>query len=335
LSEHIRGGESLSNEITGERLGGDAQLSSDGSIVHLENVVRETSQKPCPIARSESLSHNPAHPSNRVITQLSAERRVVHDPRNPRGMPVTAAAVSFCRFAENSELTARAERQLSKRISLRQAQNMMGAVGFARRIGTPLNAHATIHWVGTKVSNGPDGRRFAKFREGFDKWLRRHSVPGGLTGVWVRERLSGGSARVVHCHMLFHLAHPFSRQEAPSGGRGIERLIDRHGNGNHYMLKLTFPRNTNGLYLVKGGGPDLWRRFRVPLWINRSASFLEGGVIPHRTSVRLPDLNKLTYSISLRQAHSDLATSYVSATRHRALHDLDLGHPLGHRHYIP
>jgi hypothetical protein len=25
----------------------------------------------------------------------------------------------------------------------------------------------------------------------------------------VRERLSGGSAEVVHCHMLFNLAHPF------------------------------------------------------------------------------------------------------------------------------
>jgi hypothetical protein len=67
-------------------------------------------------------------------------------------MPVTAAAVSFCRFAENSELTARVARQPSKRINMRQAQNMMGAVAFARRIGTPLNAHATIHWVGKSVT---------------------------------------------------------------------------------------------------------------------------------------------------------------------------------------
>jgi hypothetical protein len=34
-------------------------------------------------------------------------------------------------------------------------------------------------------------------------------IPGGLTCIWVRERLSGGSAEVVHCHMFFHLAHPF------------------------------------------------------------------------------------------------------------------------------
>jgi len=38
--------------------------------------------------------------------------------------------------------------------------------------------------------------------------LTRHGIPGGLTAIWVRERLSRGSAEVVHCHMLFHLAHP-------------------------------------------------------------------------------------------------------------------------------
>src|SRR5262245_58249415 len=91
----------------------------------------------------------------------------------------------------------------SKRITLRQASNMMDALEFAREIGTPLNAHATIHWAGTKVGDDPDGRLFAKVREGLDKWLRRQSIPGGLTAIWVRERLSGGSADVVHCHLLF------------------------------------------------------------------------------------------------------------------------------------
>jgi hypothetical protein len=35
---------------------------------------------------------------------------------------------------------------------------------------------------------------------------------------------------------------------------GAERLIDRRGNGNYAdcTLKLTFPRNPNGLYLIKG-----------------------------------------------------------------------------------
>jgi hypothetical protein len=29
-------------------------------------------------------------------------------------------------------------------------------------------------------------------------------------------------------------------------------------------LKLTFPRNPNGVYLIKGGGPNVWRKFGVP-----------------------------------------------------------------------
>jgi hypothetical protein len=86
------------------------------------------------------------------------------------------------------------KRQASKRITLRQATNLMEAVAFARDIGMPLNAHATIHWVGTKVGDDPDGRLFAKVREGFDKWLKRQGIPRGLTAIWVRERLSGGSA---------------------------------------------------------------------------------------------------------------------------------------------
>jgi hypothetical protein len=113
----------------------------------------------------------------------------------------------------------------------------------------------------------PDGRRFAKVREGFDKWLKRQGIPAGLTAVWVRERLSGGSAEVIHCHMLFHLAHPFFRARKRIQVEGaLERLIDRHGEGNYgdFTLKLTFPRNPNGLYLVKGGGPNVWLRFGVP-----------------------------------------------------------------------
>jgi hypothetical protein len=43
-------------------------------------------------------------------------------------------------------------------------------------------------------------------------------------------------------------------------------LIDRHGRGNYadHTLKLTFPRNPNGLYLLKGGGRDVWKAFGVP-----------------------------------------------------------------------
>ena len=120
-------------------------------------------------------------------------------------------------------------------------------------------------------------------------WVPSHPAPGinrgkyavpdspcsgpNLTAIWVRERRSGGLAEVVHCHLLFHLAHPF----LAAGGRlqvegALERLIDRHGRGNFadHTLKLTFPRNPNGLYLLKGGGPDVWQAFGVPMsWRKR------------------------------------------------------------------
>ena len=86
----------------------------------------------------------------------------------------------------------------------------------------------------------------------------------------MRERLSSGSAEITHCHMLFHLAHPFIRGRKHLQVVGtLERLIDRHGNGNYgdFTLKLTFPANPNGVYLLKGSGPDVWRKFAVPkLW---------------------------------------------------------------------
>lgn len=107
---------------------------------------------------------------------------------------------------------------------------------------------------------------FAKVREGFDKWLKRQGVPGGLTAIWVRERLSGGSAEVTHCHILFHLPHPYTRGRKRIRVEDVlERLIDRHGNGNFLdcTLKLTFPPNPNGVYLLKGGGPDVWCKFGV------------------------------------------------------------------------
>jgi hypothetical protein len=55
----------------------------------------------------------------------------------------------------------------------------------------------------------------------------------------VRERLSKGSAEVVHCHMLFHLAHPFTRGRKLVQVEGaLERLIDRHGDGNYLGREL-------------------------------------------------------------------------------------------------
>jgi hypothetical protein len=162
---------------------------------------------------------------------------------------------------------------------MRQASNMMQAVGFAREIGTPLNAHVTINWEDTDAGDDPDGRRFAKVREGFDKWLQRRYIPGGLTAIWVRERLSGVRGGTVHCHMLVALPHPFIRgRKRIETEKALERLISLHGGGAFMdnALMLTFPSNPDGLYLLKGGGPDVWREFGVPRDWRRAQGMIFG-----------------------------------------------------------
>jgi hypothetical protein len=79
--------------------------------------------------------------------------------------------------------------------------------------------------------------------------------------------------------MLFHLAHPFIRgRRHIEVERALERLIDRHGDGNllDCTFKLTFPRNPNGVYLLKGGEPDVWRRFGVPRRWRKSQGLVHG-----------------------------------------------------------
>ena len=66
---------------------------------------------------------------------------------------------------------------------------MMAAVRFAREIGTPLDAHATIHWLERMVVTIltiVDASQ--NYVQAFDKSLKRCGV--ALTCVWVRERLS-------------------------------------------------------------------------------------------------------------------------------------------------
>ena len=122
----------------------------------------------------------------------------------------------------------------TKRINTREAENLISTVAFAHEICTPTNAHATIQRVGISIGDDPDGSLFARVREGFDEWLNRQDIPGGLTCLWMRERLTGASAEVVHCHMLFHLAHPFQHgKNWLQVTRALERLIDRLGCGNN------------------------------------------------------------------------------------------------------
>ena len=58
----------------------------------------------------------------------------------------------------------------------------------------------------------------------------------------------------------------------------MDRLIDRHGEANYLdcTLKLTFPTNPNGVYLLKGGGPEVWRKFGVPSCWRKPQGLIHG-----------------------------------------------------------
>jgi hypothetical protein len=150
---------------------------------------------------------------------------------------------------------------------MRQASNIMEAVAFAKSICLPLVAHLTIHWGLTDVGDDPDGTLFAKLREGLDKWLQRRGI--AFNGAWSRERQSGGVSDVVHCHLLFHLPVAY---RAGSRLREVEaaitRLVKRHGNDYwaDQVIKLVIhdePPYPDGKYLIKGGGPKIWKKFGV------------------------------------------------------------------------
>lgn len=156
--------------------------------------------------------------------------------------------------------------------SQRNAMNMMEALAFAKSIGLPLVAHLTIHWVYTDIGDDPDGKLFAKFREGLAQWAERRGFP--LTGIWTRERMSGGQAEVEHCHLLFHLPVEYrSGKKLLQIHEAIYRLIGWHGRrdghkkGDGYwadeVAKLVIHENPDGKYLIKGGGPQVWKRFRL------------------------------------------------------------------------
>jgi len=158
-----------------------------------------------------------------------------------------------------------------------QASNIMEAVAFAKSSGLPLVAHLTIHWSLTDAGDDPDGALFAKVREGLSKWLRRRSIK--FAAAWARERQSGGQSDVVHCHLLFHLPGEYR-----AGARllqleaAIYRLIKRHGRDYWHegVIKLVIHDNPDGKYLIKGGGPKVWKRFNLRKEHRRSQGIIHG-----------------------------------------------------------
>jgi hypothetical protein len=137
-------------------------------------------------------------------------------------------------------------------------------------------AHLTIHWAYTDVGDDPQGKLFAKFREGLDKWLRRQGIP--FAAAWSLERLSNGQAEVVHNHMLFHLPPEYCTERKLQVESAIFRLIKRPGDGYwaEQVMKLVIWPNPDGKYLIKGGGPKVWKLFRLRKEHRRSQGIIQG-----------------------------------------------------------
>ena len=165
----------------------------------------------------------------------------------------------------------------SKHLSLDQATTLIEAVDYARTIGLPLVAHTTIHWSGTDAFDDPDGKLFAKVREGFHKWLLRRGIAGGLTCVWCRE--CKAHTDIVHCHLLFYLP-----LEYRTGARFLQveaalfRLVGHHGGGimGEFAVKLTIHPDPDGLYLIKGGDRKVWERFKIRKEWRKSQGIVQG-----------------------------------------------------------
>ena len=165
----------------------------------------------------------------------------------------------------------------SKYLSLDQATNIIEAVDYARTVDLPLVAHATIHWSGTVAFDDPDGKLFAKVREGLHKWLLRRGIAGGLTCVWCRE--CKAHTDIVHCHLLFHLP-----VEYRTGARLLQteaalfRLVGRHGGGilGEFAVKLIIHPDPDGLYLIKGGDREVWDHFHIRKEWRRSQGIIHG-----------------------------------------------------------
>jgi hypothetical protein len=155
----------------------------------------------------------------------------------------------------------------SRYITDTQATNIIEAVRFAKSVGRPLVAHLTIHWACTDIGDDPDGSLFSKFREGFSKWTRRRGFD--FTGVWARERMSSGQAEAVHCHLLFYLPPKYrSGSKLLQVEAAINRLIKRHSRDywTDQVAKLVIhdkPPYPDGKCLIKGGGPNVWKRFNL------------------------------------------------------------------------
>ena len=70
---------------------------------------------------------------------------------------------------------------------------------------------------------------------------------------------------MVHCHLLFHLPVEYRAKRKLQVEAAIYRLIKRHGGGYwaEEVIDLRIYDNPDGKYLIKGGGREVWKLFRL------------------------------------------------------------------------
>ena len=214
-----------------------------------------------------------AEPPNHTSLQLDENLDVVRTSRDqesvePKGSasesppdPLLSVVCPFPAQPDNRRKhRGRYRPRGTKYISVPQATNIVEAVRFAKSIDLPLVAHFTLHWSGTVAFDDPDGSRFAKAREGLAKLLLRRGIPP--TWAWCRE--CKAHTDIVHCHLIFHMPIDYRTGPKLDGIKAaLERLVDRHGDGilGEFAVKLTLWPDPDGLYLIKGGGPTVWKLF--------------------------------------------------------------------------
>jgi len=180
-------------------------------------------------------------------------------------MPVANSILSRVPEASSGKATKPGKRtRANKYIGMGQACNIMEAIKFARMINLPLVAHLTIHWSLTDIGDDPDGKLFAKVREGLHKWLDRHGIV--FAAAWARERQCRGQSDVEHCHLLFHLPVAYhGGAKMLQVKTAISRLVELHGGGIFHdkAVDLRTHADPDGKYLIKGGGFKVWKRFRL------------------------------------------------------------------------
>jgi hypothetical protein len=106
-------------------------------------------------------------------------------------------------------------------------------------------------------------------------------------GVWVRE--CKRQTDIAHDYFLFHLPLELCTVATLQALEvSILRLVAHHGGGvtSHKAVDLKlYPNGVDGRYLLKGGGRQVWEKYRLPKKWQRMQVSTASGPALRRTSV--------------------------------------------------